>query len=43
MQEEMIVLAKEYQICIHGKGLNIVVYTKDDLTIQGYISALEFI
>lgn len=42
-QEEMIVLAKEYQIRIQGKNLNIIAYTKEDLTIHGYISSLEFI
>jgi len=42
-QEEMIVLVKEYQIRIQGKNLNIISYTKEDLTIQGYISSLEFI
>lgn len=42
-QEEMIILAKEYQIRIKGKNLNIFSYSKDDLTIQGYISMVEFI
>lgn len=42
-QEEMVILAKEYQIQIKGKGLNIISFTKEDLTIQGYISSLEFL
>ncbi len=42
-QEEMIILAKEYQIRVKGKALNIVSYTKEDLTIQGYILSLEFL
>lgn len=42
-QEEMVILAKDYQIRIKGKNLNIISYSKEDLTIQGYISLLEFI
>lgn len=42
-QEEMVILAKEYQIQVRGKSLNIISYTKEDLTIQGYISSLEFL
>lgn len=42
-QEEILILAKEYQIRVKGKNLNITSYTKDDLSIQGYISILEFI
>ena len=42
-QEEMIILAKDYQILIRGKSLCIISYTKEDLTIQGYIRGMEFI
>ena len=42
-QEEIIILVKEYQISIKGKSLGIVSYTKEDLTIQGYIRSMEFI
>ena len=42
-QEKMIILAMEYQIQVTGKELNIVSYTREDLTIQGYISSLEFL
>jgi len=42
-QEEMVILTKEYQIQVKGKHLNIVSYTKEDLTIQGYISSMEFL
>lgn len=42
-EEEMLILAKEFQIRICGKKLNIVSYSKEDLTIQGYISAVEFL
>lgn len=42
-QEEMIVLTKEYQIRVRGKNLNIVSYTKEDLTIQGFILSVEFV
>lgn len=42
-QEEMVILVKDYQIMIKGKSLCIKSYTKEDLTIQGYIRALEFI
>lgn len=42
-QEEMIILVKDYQMQIKGRGLNIVSYTKEELTIQGYIRSLEFI
>lgn len=41
--EEMIILAKGYQIQVKGKELNIISYTKEDLTIQGYISSVEFL
>lgn len=42
-QDEMIILAKEYQIQVKGKKLSIISYTKEDLTIQGYISSVEFL
>lgn len=42
-QEEMVILVKEYQIQIKGKSLLIVSYTKEELTIQGYIRSMEFI
>ena len=41
--EEMIIMVKDYQIQIKGKSLCIVSYTKEELTIQGYIRSLEFI
>lgn len=42
-QEKIIILVMEYQIQIIGKELNIVSYTREDMTIQGYISLLEFV
>jgi len=42
-KEEMLILAKEFQIHVKGKNLDIISYSKEDLTIQGYISAVEFI
>lgn len=42
-EEEMIILVKEFQIRVRGKKLNIISYSKEDLTIQGYISSMEFI
>lgn len=42
-QEEMIILVKDYQIQIKGKSLCIVSYTKEELTIQGYIRSMEFL
>lgn len=42
-QEEVIILAKEYQIQVKGKDLNITSYTKEELTIEGYISSVEFL
>ena len=41
--DEIVILAKDYQIRIRGKNLNIASYSKEDLSIQGYISLLEFI
>lgn len=42
-QEEMVILVKDYQIQIKGKSLCIISYTKEELTIQGYIRTLEFV
>jgi len=42
-QEEIIILAKEFQIVVKGKNLNINSYSKEELTIKGYISSLGFI
>ena len=41
--DEMSVLTKEYQIRVRGKNLNIISYSKEDVTIQGYILGLDFI
>ena len=41
--DEIMILTKEFQIRIRGKNLNIVSYSKEDLTIQGYILTVEFI
>lgn len=42
-QEEIVILSKEQQIQITGKNLFITSYTKEELTIQGYIHGMEFI
>ena len=42
-QEEMVILVKDYQILIKGKALCIVSYSKEELTIQGYIRSMEFV
>ncbi len=42
-QEEMIILAKEYQLQINGKSLCIESYSRDELTIKGYIHSIKFI
>lgn len=42
-QEEMLILVKDYQIQIKGKALCIISYSKEELTIQGYIRSVEFI
>ena len=42
-QNEIIILIKDYQIQISGKSLNIASYSREDLTIQGYIRSLEFV
>lgn len=41
--EEIIILAKEQQIQIRGKSLYISLYTKEELTIKGYIHSMEFV
>ena len=42
--EELInILVKDYQLQIRGRGLSIFAYTKDDLTIRGYIRSLEYV
>lgn len=42
-QDEMVILIKDYQLQIRGKSLFIVSYTKEELTIQGYIYSMEFV
>ena len=42
-QEEIILLTKEFQLLIKGKALEISSYTRDELTISGYIHSLEYI
>lgn len=42
-QKEMVILLKDYQFQIKGKNLCIISYTKDELTIQGYIHSMEFV
>lgn len=42
-QEEIVILVKEHQLQINGKSLFITSYTKEELTIQGYIQGVEFI
>lgn len=42
-QEEITIMTKEYQLRIKGTALDISSYTKDELTIKGYIHSLEFI
>lgn len=41
--KEMVILLKDYQFQIKGKNLCIISYTKDELTIQGYIHSMEFV
>lgn len=38
-----IVLVKDYQIYIHGKCLLISSYTRDEITVRGFIHSLEFV
>ena len=42
-QEEMIILVKDYQVLFKGKNLMVVSYSKEELTIHGYISSMEFV
>lgn len=42
-QEEIVILLKDYQLQIKGKNLTIFSYSKEELTIQGYIRSLEFV
>ena len=42
-QNEITILMKEYQMQIQGKSMCIVSYSKEELTIQGYIRSLGFI
>lgn len=42
-QEEMIILVKEYQIQIKGRALSIYAYSKDELTIHGFVHSVTFI
>ena len=42
-EDEIVILTKEYQLQIRGKSLYISSYTKEELTIQGYIQSMEFI
>ena len=42
-EETASVLVKDFQIQIKGKALHIASYTRDELTIRGYIRSLEFI
>ena len=39
---EIIIMTKDYQIQLNGKNLDIMNYSKDELSIYGYISSLEF-
>lgn len=42
-QSEMIIMIKEYQFQIKGHDLMITSYSKEELTIHGYIQSLEFL
>lgn len=42
-ETEMIILVKDYQLQIRGKSMCIASYSKEELTIQGYIRSVEFI
>ena len=42
-EDNINVLTKENQLQIKGRGLSIFAYTKDELTIRGYIRSLEFL
>ena len=41
-QEEIVILAKEFRIEITGKSLFINSFSKEELTISGYIHSLHF-
>ena len=41
--DEIIVIIKDYQILIRGKQLNIVNYSKDELSILGHVCSLEYV
>ena len=40
--ESIVILAKPFQIHIHGRGLIIEIYSKDEVLIKGYIHSMEF-
>lgn len=40
--ENIVILAKPFQIQIHGRGLIIESYSKDEVLIKGYIHSMEF-
>lgn len=40
--ESIVILAKPFQIHIHGRGLIIETYSKDEVLIKGYIHSMEF-
>lgn len=42
-QEEMVILVKDYQLVFKGKNLTVSSYSRDDLTIHGYIFSMEFV
>ena len=42
-EEIIILLIKDYQFYIKGKNLVISSYTRDEITIKGYIHSVEFI
>lgn len=42
-QEEIVILIKDCQILIKGRALTIYAYTKDELTIHGYIHSIAFL
>lgn len=42
-QEEAIVLVKDFQIQVKGRGLLISSYTRDEVTIRGYIRTVGFL
>ncbi len=42
-EDEITILVKEYQVRIKGKELVLSNYTKEDITINGYIHSMEFV